>query len=203
MKSIVKWGQNNITAIVLVIIFIPIYIVSQMTGTAFEHWGSTSMEYLGLEFYRWVTCIFLHFNFVHIFFNSIALLAVGSLVSPFIGQCKTLFIFIFCGILAEITCSIIISYSEPVFGGGSSGGIFALIAALIVCNLRFPQHFHFKWYRWDVIVVVVFFIFANDNMGSFLTHAFGFIAGVIVCFIMVLSGWINDKKSSFLESEEV
>ena len=51
--------------------------------------------------------------------------------------------------------------------------------------------------------MVVFFIFANDNMGSFLTHAFGFIAGIIVCFIMVLSGWINDKKSSFLESEEV
>ena len=203
MKPIVKWAKNNITAIVLVITFIPIYIVSQMTGTAFEHWGSTSMEYLGLEFYRWVTCIFLHFNFLHIFFNSIALLAVGSLVSSFIGQWKTLFIFILCGILAEITCSIIISYSEPVFGGGSSGGIFALIAALIVCYLRFPQHFHIKWYRWDVIAVVVFFIFANDNMGSFLTHAFGFIAGVIVCFIMVLSGWINDKKSSFLESEEV
>lgn len=111
MKSIVIWAKNNITAIGLVIIFIPIYIVSQMTGTAFEHWGSTSMEYLGWEFYRWVTCIFLHFNFVHIFFNSIALLAVGSLVSSFIGQGKTLFIFIFCGILAEITCSIIISYS--------------------------------------------------------------------------------------------
>lgn len=39
-------------------------------------------------------------------------------------------------------------------------------------------------------------------MGSFLTHAFGFIAGVIVCFIMVLAGWINDKKSNSLEFEE-
>lgn len=203
MKTIVKWIKSNITAVTLVIIFIPIYIASQLTGTAFEHWGSTSMEYLHFEYYRWVTCIFLHFNFVHIFFNSIALLAVGSLVSSFVGQWKTLLIFIFCGILAEITCSIIISYSEPVLGGGSSGGIFALIASLIVCYLRFPQHFHFKWYRLDVIVVITFFIFANDNMGSFLTHAFGFIAGVIVCFIMVLAGWINDKKNNSLEFEEV
>jgi len=202
MKSIIKWAQSNITAIVLVIIFIPIYIVSQLTGTAFEHWGSTSMEYLNCEYYRWVTCIFLHFNFVHIFFNSLALLAVGSLVSSFVGQWKTLLIFLFCGILSEITCSIIISYSEPVFGGGSSGGIFALIAALIVCYLRFPQYFSFKWYRLDVIVVIVFFIFANDNMGSFLTHAFGFIAGVIVCFIMVLTGWINDTKSKALLSRD-
>ena len=193
MKLIVKWIQNNIVPIILVIIFIPIYIISQMTENAFEHFGSTSMEYLNGEYYRWVTCIFLHFNFIHIFFNSIALLAIGSLVSSFIGKWKTLFVFIICGVLAEITCSIIISYSEPVFGGGSSGGIFALIASFIVCYLRFPEHFNFKWYRLDVIVVIAFFIFANDNIGSFLTHAFGFIAGVIVCFIMVLMGWINDK----------
>lgn len=193
MKPIIKWTQNNIVAIVLVIIFIPIYVISQITGTAFEHWGSTSMEHLDCEYYRWVTCIFLHFNFIHIFFNSVALLAIGSLVSPFIGKWKTLFIFIFCGILAEIACSVVINYPGHVFGGGSSGGIFALVASFIVCYLRFPEYFNFKWYRLDVIAVAVFFIFANDNIGSFLTHAFGFIAGVIVCFIMVLTGRINNN----------
>ena len=195
MKKIIKWAKSNIIAISLVIVFIPIYIVSQITGTAFEHFGSTSMAYLNGEYYRWLTCIFLHFNFVHIFFNSIALIAIGSLVSSFLGKWRTLFIFVFCGILAEIVCSIIISYSEPVFGGGSSGGIFALIAAMIVCYLRFPQYFNFKWTRIDVIIVIAFFIFSNDNMGSFLTHAFGFIAGIIISFAMVLTGWISNTRS--------
>ena len=193
--KITKWAKNNIIALSLTILFIPIYITSQITGTAFEHFGSTSMEYLNGEYYRWLTCIFLHFNFVHIFFNSIALIAVGSLVSPFLGKWRTLFLFIFCGVLAEIVCSIIISYSEPVFGGGSSGGIFALIAAMIVCYLRFPNYFNLKWTRIDVVIVVIFFIFSNDNMGSFLTHTFGFISGIIVSFVMVLTGLISDASS--------
>ena len=193
--KITKWAKNNIIALSLTILFIPIYIISQTTGTAFEHFGSTSMEYLNGEYYRWLTCIFLHFNFVHIFFNSIALIAIGSLVSPFLGKWRTLFIFIFCGVLAEIVCSIIISYSEPVFGGGSSGGIFALIAAMIVCYLRFPDFFPLKRARIDVIIVVLFFIFSNDNMGSFLTHTFGFISGIIVSFVMVLTGLISDASS--------
>lgn len=192
MKAVADWSKNNIVAILLVLCFIPVYVVSQITGTAFEHWGSTSMEYLNSEYFRWMTCIFLHFNFVHIFFNSIALLAIGSLVSPFIGKWKILFLFLLCGILAEMACSIIISYSEPVYGGGSSGGIFALIAVFTVCYLRFPQSFVLKWYRLDVIIVIVFFIFANDNMGSFMTHIFGFVAGIIVSFVMVLAGLLKN-----------
>ena len=196
MQKIAAWAKNNIIAIILVIIFIPIYVVSQITGTAFEHFGSTSMEYLNDEYYRWFTCIFLHFNFIHIFFNSIALISIGSLLSPFLGKCHTLFIFVFGGILAEIPCSIIISFSEPIFGGGSSGGIFALIAAMIVCYLRFPKQFKLKWKRIDIIIVIAFFIFANNNMGSFLTHSFGFIAGILLSFVMVLTGWITDIKKA-------
>lgn len=199
MKAIINWSKSNIAAIALVFCFIPIYIVSQITGTAFEHWGSTSMEFLNSEYFRWFTYIFLHFNFVHIFFNSIALLSIGSLVSPFIGKWKTFFLFILCGILAEIACSVVISYSEPVYGGGSSGGIFALIAAFAVCYLRFPQNFHLKWYRFDIIIVIAFFVFANDNMGSFLTHIFGFVAGIIISFVMVLVGWINNKEQNSIE----
>lgn len=193
MKSVTNWLKSNIAAVILVLCFIPVYVISQITGTAFEHWGSTSMEYLHSEYFRWMTCIFLHFNFVHIFFNFIALLAIGSLVSPFIGKWKTLFLFILCGILAEIACSMTISYSEPVYGGGSSGGIFALIAVFIVCYLRFPQNFTLNRHKLDLIIVIAFFIFANDNMGSFMTHIFGFVAGIIVSFVMVLVGWINNN----------
>ena len=196
MKPVANWAKNNIVAIILVLCFIPIYVYSQITGTAFEHWGSTSMQYLNSEYFRWLTCIFLHFDFAHIFFNSVALLAIGSLVSPFIGKWKTLFLFILCGILAEIACSVIINYSEPVYGGGSSGGIFALIAVFTVCYLRFPQDFALKWYRPDVIITIAFFVFANDNIGSFLTHVFVFVAGITVSFVMVSLGWIAGRDSN-------
>lgn len=40
--------------------------------------------------------------------------------------------------------------------------------------------------------MIVFFIFANDNMGSFMTHIFGFVAGIIVSFVMVLAGLLKN-----------
>lgn len=50
-----------------------------------------------------------------------------------------------------------------------------------------------KWYRPDLIVTVLFFILANDNESSFLTHSFGFIAGIVIGTVMVITGLI--KKS--------
>jgi rhomboid protease GluP len=196
MKAVIRWARNNMVAIVLVLCFIPIYIYSQTNGNAIERWGSTSMAYLNSEYYRWLTCIFFHFNLSHIFFNSAALLAIGSMVSPFIGKLRTLFLFIFCGILAEITCSIVLSYGAASYGVGSSGGIFALIAVFVVCYLRFPQEFPLKWYQLDVLTVIVFFILANDNLGSFMTHSFGFIAGIVVSFIMVMTGLIRSATGT-------
>lgn len=76
----------------------------------------------------------------------------------YIGKWKTLFLFILCGILAEIACSMILSYSGPVYGDGSSGGIFALIA--------------------------------------------GFAAGIIVSFVMVLVGGINNKEQKSIAEQD-
>lgn len=180
-----NWMKENRISIVLVIVFIPIYIVTQSNSEAVKYIGTTSIEYLNNEFYRWITCIFYHYNFVHIFFNSLALICVGSLLSPFIGKWKTLLVFILGGAVAEIPFSLIVHYGAVNYGGGSSGGIFALIAAFLVCFLRFPEVFHIKWFRPDLLIVAVFFIFANDNQSSFLTHVFGFTVGILISSIMV------------------
>jgi hypothetical protein len=40
-------------------------------------------------------------------------------------------------------------------------------------------------------VTVLFFIFANDNESSFLTHVFGFTAGIIIGTVMIMTGKIQ------------
>ncbi len=105
-------------------------------------------------------------------------------------------IFILGGAIAEIPCSLIMHYGEINYGGGSSEGIFALIAAFIVCYLRFPDAFKLKRFRPDLPVVIVFFVFANDNVSSFLTHAFGFIAGILLTTMMVVFHVIKDKPKA-------
>ena len=186
-----KWFLNNLAAIVLIIAFIPIFILTQFNDRIIERIGTTSIEYLDNEYYRWITCIFYHYDYGHIFFNSVALICVGSLLTPFIGNLKTIILFLLGGALAEIPFSLLVHYGEAIYGGGSSGGIFALTAALLVCWLRFPGAFRFKRYRPDLLIVLAYFVLANDNQSSFLTHSFGFIAGILFATGMVIFGFIR------------
>ena len=185
-KKVLAWAEGNLTAIILVAMFIPVFIWTQMNADAVNYIGTTSMEFLNNEFYRWFTCIFYHYGYDHIILNSIALICVGSLINEYTGKIGTAVIFILGGALAEVPFSIIVKYGEASYGGGSSGGIYALIAVFLVCWLRFGQDKKIKWYRPDLIVTILFFIFANDNECSFLTHVFGFTAGIIIGTVMVL-----------------
>ena len=193
MKKIFTWAADNLTAIILVMIFIPVFIWTQMNKDAVNIIGTTSMEYLNNEFYRWFTCIFYHYTYDHIILNSIALICVGSLINTYTGKIKTAIIFLLGGALAEVPFSIIVKVGEASYGGGSSGGIYALIAVFLVCWLRFGQDGKIKWYRPDLIATILFFIFANDNESSFLTHVFGFTAGIIIGTVMILI--ISAKRS--------
>lgn len=189
------WIKTNIVCISLVLLFVILYLITSNSPLVFLKLATCDIEYINSEYYRWITAIFLHFNFAHIFFNSLALLAVGSLVSPFIGKVKTLLIFVVCGALAEVVYSFIVNNGMGNYGAGSSGGIFALIACLMVCCLRYPNAFPKKWYRPDTMIVIFFFLFANDNIGSFMTHLFGFTIGIITCFLMVQFRIIKPDKA--------
>lgn len=186
-----KWIRYNIIAVLLSIIFIIIYIIKEIKPEINELLGACSMNFINGEYYRWITCSFLHYGLYHLVGNIIGLLAIGSLISPFIGKWKTLFFFFISDLCGGITFSWIVSSSEPNYGGGASGGIFALIAACLVCYLRFPDQFQCKWYRIDVLITIVYFFIANDNWSSVLTHVFGFFYGIIFSFIFIVSGLIK------------
>lgn len=193
-NGVSAWMKSNVVCISLVMMFVVLYLITLVRPAFFSELATCDIEYLNHEYYRWITSIFLHFNLQHIFFNSLALLAVGSLLSPFIGRMKTLFLFVLCGALAEVVYSFIVNNGMGNYGAGSSGGIFALIAALMICFLRYPNDFSGKWYRPDTIIVILFFVFANDNIGSFMTHLLGFAIGIIISFLMVQFRLIKAKK---------
>lgn len=193
-RIIKSWLKDNVVAIVLVLSFFLIYIVSLNRENAYLYFGATGMEYINGEYYRFLTCLFLHYTPRHLLGNSLALLSVGSLLSPFLGKTKTLFLFLSGGVLSEITWSYMIS--DQIYDIGASSGIFALIACLIVCLLRFPDQFRFKWYRPDIVIVLLYFIFANSSVTAFLVHTFGFAVGILFGFVMVLTGMISAKPSS-------
>lgn len=182
----VRWFQQNAIAVFLSIAFVAVYIAKEIKPEINDMLGACSLRFINGEYYRWFTCSFLHYGLYHLLGNIAGLLAVGSLISPLIGKWKTLFFFFASDFLGGITFSWIVSSAEPSYGGGASGGIFALIAVLIVCYLRFPEQFKFKWYRADVLITIVYFFVANDNWSSVLTHMFGFSYGIVLSFVFVV-----------------
>ncbi|MCD7813140.1 MAG: rhomboid family intramembrane serine protease [Lachnospiraceae bacterium] len=189
-----SWVYHNIVAFLLVLIFFFLYILFPGTEDTFVSFGATCMKYIDGEYYRWITCLFLHYNLRHLLANSIGILAVGSVLGPFLKKRQTLFIFLSGGVLAELAFSIVVS--DSIYDIGASSGIFALIACLIVCILRFPKQFHFIWYRPDVIITIVYFIFANTSVSAFLVHSFGFAAGILISFILVMTDRIETVDAS-------
>ncbi|MCD8108682.1 MAG: rhomboid family intramembrane serine protease [Clostridiales bacterium] len=189
IKKLKAWLSCNAAAIVLVIALISIYMISSGTDDAFLFFGTTGMDYLNGEYYRWFTCLFLHYNLGHLLANSAALLSVCSLLGSFLKKSQLLFLFLSGGVLAEITFSIVVS--DRIYDIGASSGVFALIACLIVCCLRFQGQFRFIWYRPDLIIVCVYFIFANTSVSAFLVHIFGFSFGILISFILVLTNQIK------------
>ncbi|MCD7750288.1 MAG: rhomboid family intramembrane serine protease [Lachnospiraceae bacterium] len=185
-NTIRKRTKDNGAAIVLVLLFTAIYIASRNVENAYYDFGVTGIAYMNSQYYRFITCLFLHASPRHLLGNCAALLCAGSLLTPFTGSKKPLFLFLSCGVLSEIAYSLVIS--EQIYDIGASSGVFALIACLIVCTLRFPDQFRFKWYRPDVVIVAVYFVFANSSVTAFLVHTFGFAAGILISFVMVQTG---------------
>lgn len=187
ISSIIKkWLNDNIVCLFMVVVFAILFAITSANESFFEKYASCDWDHFNHEYYRWFTTIFLHFSFGHIFFNSLALIAIGSMVSPFIGKTKTLLTFVICGALSEAIYTTVVSGPEILYSAGSSGGIFGLMAVFMACYLRYPDKFKMKIYRLDVIIVIVYFFAANDNIPSFLTHAFGFGAGVILAFTYIV-----------------
>lgn len=80
------------------------------------------------ELYRLFTAIFLHLNFVHIFFNSYALYIVGRDMESLIGRPRFLTIYLFAGLGGSIL-SFIIGRGASL---GASGAIFGMFGAQFV-----------------------------------------------------------------------
>lgn len=203
LTKLVGWLRQNAVAVLLSVAFVAVYIVKEIRPEINDLLGACSLRFINGEYYRWFTCSFLHYGLYHLLGNIIGLLAVSSLLSPLTGKWKTLFFFFVSDFFGGITFSWIVSSAEPSYGGGASGGIFALIAALVVCYLRFPEQFRFKWYRPDVLITIVYFIIANDNWSSVLTHMFGFAYGIVLAFVFVVFGLIREPFGETKNEEAV
>lgn len=91
----------------------------------------------GKEYYRLVTCMFLHFGVEHLFYNMLVLIFLGDALEKEAGKLRYILIYFLGGIAGNIV-SVWFDYRTEEFAvsAGASGAIFAVIGALIWIVIR-------------------------------------------------------------------
>lgn len=131
------------------------------------------------EYYRFITCMFLHGGILHITLNMYALYAVGPLIEIAYGKLKYLIIYFVSGILSSLL-SFLFSNSVSI---GASGAIFGLLGASLVLSIKMKERGRkFKKNILSVIAINIFLGLSMPNIDNF-GHLGGLIGGTISSLI--------------------
>lgn len=133
------------------------------------------------QYFRLVSCMFLHGGIVHLGVNMYSLYAIGPMVEKVYGRVKYLAIYFVAGI-----CSSMLSYIySPSISIGASGAIFGLLGAVLVFAIKSKGKTGSSFIKsiLSVIFVNIFIGMTLPNIDNF-GHVGGLLGGMIIAFLL-------------------
>lgn len=125
-----------ITAIVAICVLV--WVVSLFTGSAVSQWLGYSPIFIA-EPWRFITSAFVHSGFIHLLFNMIMLIVMGSLLERTMGRVQFAFLYLF----SAIGGNLFIEFWGLLFPSqalsltvGASGALFGILGAMLVSLRR-------------------------------------------------------------------
>ncbi len=198
-KALYKRNRNNAksypwTTIILMVMNIAYFFI-------LEYMGSTentlfmlkhgALYYVNVfqkhEYYRLVTCMFMHFGFAHLLNNMFSLYLLGSEAEKFYGKVKFIIIYMASGIFASLSS---VLYQQSVGGysisAGASGAIYGIMGALLVRIVEERRKNMSAFSKMGLVLILL--IMAGQNSGNVdnIAHIGGFVAGMICGIISYL-----------------
>lgn len=144
------------------------------------------------EYFRLITCSFLHIGIFHLLFNMYALYVIGSQAESFFGKIKYLIIYLFSAVSASLLS---LMFSANVISAGASGAIFGLMGSLLYFG------YHYRIYLGNVIKSQIIPIIVINLLFGFLVsgvdnaaHIGGLIGGFLMAMVLGVPEH-NDKSS--------
>ena len=157
------------------------------TGEDIVNWGGNFLPYTTSgDWWRLITCVFVHIGIIHLLFNMYALYTIGIYLEPMLGKIKYIVAYLCTGILASLVS--LWWHETPVVSAGASGAIFGmygLFLTLLSTNLTPKQ------VRKQLLQIIVIFVLYNLVYGmrsgvDNAAHIGGLISGLIVGYIYYL-----------------
>lgn len=142
LKSFIRSRQpvNLLIVVINVVVFLVLSFLGDTENAGFmaEHGACFTPYVLEYgEYYRLVTCMFLHFGIEHLFYNMLLLLFMGDTLEKEVGRLRYLLIYLAGGVAGNVLSV----WMDTVTGdyavsAGASGAIFAVIGGLIWIVIR-------------------------------------------------------------------
>lgn len=180
---------NNIILGLLVLIYI-LGLVLNYSDALNYNFGLINEAVRDGQFYRLVTCIFLHGGLLHLLCNCYSLYIVGNQIENFYGKTKFIIIFLFSGITGSLL-SLALGPNNAI-SIGASGAIFGLMGSLLYFGYYY-RVFLGSFLTKSLIPIIIL----NLAIGFMSTgiNNFGHIGGLIGGLLISMALGINKKDS--------
>lgn len=135
------------------------------------------------EWWRLITCMFLHSGVMHLAVNCYSLYNLGGLSERLFGSARFLAIYLASGLWGSIASTLL---SDPMSVSiGASGAVFGVAGSLFYFAAAYPRHFMALAGRRFITVVVANLIigFAAGGIDG-IAHAGGLVGGFAVSFAL-------------------
>ena len=138
------------------------------------------------QYFRLLTSMFLHINFLHLASNMLALYFIGRVVEVDFGSRRFALVYILSGLLGSVTSMLLNDIS--IFSLGASGAIFAVFGAALVYYhrnrslLRSDDHRRSRNVLYAVVILLIngFTAVGIDNWA----HLGGLVGGILIALLI-------------------
>ncbi len=131
------------------------------------------------QFYRLLTCMFVHGSIMHLLLNMYALYTIGPVVERYYGKSKYIFIYLVSGLLGSVLSSVFMSADS--ISIGASGAIFGLLGS--ICYFTYYYRATLQGIlRESIIPVIVINLIIGLMFQSvdLVAHIGGLLGGILV-----------------------
>jgi rhomboid protease GluP len=194
------YGIIAINVLVFVAMVIKGVDIISPTGEDIVNWGGNYLPFtVAGDWWRLISCVFVHIGIIHLLFNMYALYSIGTYLEPMLGRIKYITAYLCTGVFASLTS--LWWHQTPVASAGASGAIFGMYGvflALLSTSL-IP-----KAVRKPLLQSIGIFVFYNLAYGMSsgvdnAAHIGGLLSGLVIGYIYYSLLKKNDEgqKQSF------
>lgn len=172
---------------------------SKNTSVLVRMGANVNEKVLAGEHYRLFSSVFLHAGFLHVFFNTYVLFALGGFFNRILGASRYLAVLLFSGICGSLSS---VYLSKAGISVGASGAIWGLFGASLALSIfktsLLPEPIRLNLRRITLINVVINLGISFLPMIDFWAHIGGGIGGFLLGLLVVLTS--QSEKSYHLSS---